>query len=201
MKVGSRAALVAIWLGTTFAVPAAARQVDSGLEQIESLIAADRLEDARAALDEWVRANPAALSHDRAAAGILRGRLARSWNEAEQALLATALGYPASGDAAQALLRLGQGLLTAARTRAEPDAGRRAVAYLERLVADYPNTPLRAQAFLWLARALHAQGRTAAACSRLEQAPAAPDATTAALIEAERQLRCTAPSNPRDPHH
>lgn len=168
----------------------AQRVVDPGLVRIDSLIAADRLDEARFDLATWIDTHPAAPGADRAAAGLLRGRLARTWAEAEDAYLTTALAYPVTGQAPVAMLRLGQGLTAAAATGADPEAGRRAVAYLERLVTDYPTTPVRAQGYLWLARALHAQGRTPAACQRLDQAPAAADSITISLIESEKRTIC-----------
>jgi len=167
------------------------RRIDAGLARVDSLIRADRLDAARTALDEWSATHTDVPGIDRAEAGLLRGRLARSWTEAEQAFIATAIGYPVTPQAPEALLRLGQGLVAAAIPPAEPDAAARAVAYLERLVADYPNSHVRTQAFLWLARALHADGRAAAACRRLDQAPlAAGDSATVSLILYDKRARC-----------
>jgi TolA-binding protein len=101
------------------------------------------------------------------------------------------VAYPATPHAPEALLRLGQGLVSAAMAGTEPDAARRAVAWLQRLINDYPTAPARPTAFLWLARALHADGRTPAACTRLQQAPiAAADSITASLIESDRRRLC-----------
>ena len=106
--------------------------------------------------------------------------------------MTTALAYPITGQAAEALLRLGQGLLADADAGGDPDSARRAVAYLERLVTDYPTSPVRAQGHLWLARALNRQGRNAAACQRLSTAPTATDSITASLIESEKRTICDA---------
>jgi transcriptional regulator GlxA family with amidase domain len=185
------ACLALLLTGRAAAQAGPARSVDSALTRVDSLISADRLADARSALAAWSVANPEAAGADRAVAGILRGRLARSWKEAEEAWLATAVGYPVTPQAPEALLRLGQGLVSAAQAGTEPDAARRAVAWLQRLVHDYPTASARPAGYLWLARALLADGRTAAACSRLEQAPvAAADSVTASLIEAERRRVC-----------
>jgi len=171
----------------------AAMQPDSQLVRIESLITMERRDEARTLLATWTATHTDAPGAHRATAGLLRGRLARSWPEAEEAYLSTVLRYPVTAQAPEALLRLGQGLVTAASTGREPDAARRAVAYLERLVADYPNYNARPAAYLWLARALHANGQTATACARLRQAPiVAADSTTASLIDAERRAHCDA---------
>lgn len=159
--------------------------------RIDSLITGDRLAEARAALAAWERTATDAPGADRATAGILRGRLATTWKEAEEAYLTTAVGYPVTPQAPQALLRLGQGLVSAAEVGTESDAARRAVAWLQRLVSDYPTAPARPAAYLWLARALHADRRTSEACTRLRQAPiAAADSITASLIESDRRRLC-----------
>lgn len=186
-------ALAATLLAT--ATASAQRPIDPALTRVESLISAGLLQDARVALDQWNAEHPPELTGvrgaDRATAGILEGRLARTWNEAVDQYLAVALGYPATRQAPEALFRLGQGFVAAAAAGAEPDAAGRAVAYLERLVADYPTAPQRASAFLWLARALRADGRRAAACDRLDLARTVEsDSVTAALIEADRTRQC-----------
>jgi hypothetical protein len=185
------ACLAVLLTGQAAAQAGPASSVDAALARIDSLIAADRLTDARSALAAWSAANPEAPGADRAAAGILRGRLAHTWKEAEDVWLATAVGFPVTPQAPEALLRLGQGLVSAAEAGSEPDAARRAVAWLQRLVNNYPTASVRPAGYLWLARALLAEGRTAAACSRLQQAPvAAADSITASLIRAERQRVC-----------
>jgi len=175
---------------------AAQRPTSAELSRIDSLIAADRLDPARAALEAWRTANPAGSGGipgaDRARAAVLAGRLARTWAEARDSYSSAALGYPVTDAAAEALLRLGQGLVIAAQTGQPPDAAPRAVAWLERLVSDYPNSPFRPPGYLWLARALVANGNVNAACQRLARAPAAADSQTARLIDAEKKARCGA---------
>lgn len=195
----------ALFAGTIFAAmtasPAHARQAamppDSQLVRIESLITMERRDEARTLLATWTATHTDAPGAYRATAGLLRGRLARSWPEAEEAYLSTVLRYPVTEQAPEALLRLGQGLFVAASTGREADAARRAVAYLERLVADYPNFDARPAAYLWLARALFATGQTSTACARLRQAPiAGADSTTASLIDAERRAHCDDSARP-----
>lgn len=182
--------------------PAAARQRPAtggnpDLVRIDSLIDAGRLDDARRALRQWSERHSSAgvrvAGSDRAHAFLLQSRLATDWPTAEEALVAIALGYPLSNDAPEALLRLGQGLLTSAAAGARPDDARRATAYLERLARDYPITSLRAAAFLWLARAYAFRGQIDAACARLAEAGRiATDAGTSSLITDEQRLLCRA---------
>lgn len=189
----ARRRLAAAFLVIATAGPGAAqsRTIDPALVHVDSLIAAGRLADARTALADWSAAAADAPGADRAAAGVLRGRLARTWTEAEEAYLSTAVRYPVTAHAPEALLRLGQGLVTAAEAGTAADAARRAVAWLQRLVNDYPTAPARPAGFLWLARALNADGSTPAACTRLRQAPvAAADSITASLIESDRRRLC-----------
>lgn len=160
---------------------------DRELARIDSLIAADALAEARDRLAAWNSAHSASDASvsgpARALALMLAGRLATTWDAAEQAYIAVALGYPVSPQAPEAMLRLGQGLLAAGRPR---DGAARAVAYLERLINDYPNSPFRTQGYLWLARAQDARGRAGAACASLRQAATLPaDSALARLITAE----------------
>jgi len=191
-------ALLAIGL-TLLAVPPAKAQrgrvadpADPVLSRIDSLIAAAAPGEARRQLSEWKRTHPAGDStvtnRMRAHALLLGGRLATTWREAEEAYMAIALGYPVTSQAPEALLRLGQGLLASPK----PVEGvTRAAAYLERLISDYPNSPFRAEAWLWLARAHEVAGRESTACASLrEAARLSADAMLASLIAADRARIC-----------
>jgi cell division protein FtsN len=177
-------------LGLLFLLAAstAAFAQDSTLDRVQNLVATGRFTDARSALAEWERrfADPrsSASSADRARALYLRGTLAGDPKEAEDAFIAVVLSYPSSAVAPGALLRLGQGLLTAG----EP---RRALAYLERLHSDYPGTPQRETGWVWLARAQLATGSPAAACATARSGvDAVRDANLRTLIELERDQAC-----------
>lgn len=142
-------------------------QDDPVLHRIEELAGSGRLTEARATLDRWTQQNPETRALDgrvRAHALLLGARLAADSESAASGYLAVALGYPLSPHAGEALLRLGQGLLIRAVTGEEPAAADRAVAYLQRLVSDYPGSPHRSTAVLWLTRAQVRSGRSAQAC-------------------------------------
>jgi TolA-binding protein len=203
-----RAALGAITMVVACALNASAQKTpaesdpDEDLVRIETSIAAARLADARTALAKWNNAHPTGQpgvsGNTRAHALALAGRLATTWGDAEQAWVAVALGYPISPWAPEAMLRLGQGLLAAPAAAA--GSATRAVAYLERLVNDYPNSPLRAQGFLWLTRAYAAAGRSGAACARIREAASLrTDSVTNGLIASEQTRVCTAPRPPSEP--
>lgn len=175
--------LLLILAGTT-----AAHAQDSTLDRVQNLVATGRFTDARNTLAEWEQrfADPRsnASAADRARALYLRGTLAGDPKEAEDAFVAVVLSYPSSAVAPGALLRLGQGLLTAG----EP---RRAVAYLERLISDYPGTPQRETGWVWLARAQFAAGSATAACNTARSGiDAVTDANLRTLIELERDQAC-----------
>lgn len=182
----ARTALTVVALALPALIPDDAYAQD--LTRVDTLIAHGRFTDARASLAEWQAAHPTtdnATADDQAHALMLSGRLASDANDANDSYLALVLGYPTSAYAANALLRLGQGLI------ATGDA-ERARGYLERLVRDYPNATDRGAALLWLARAQHAAGRAAAACTTVHDALALPalDSATAALLQYEEPIAC-----------
>lgn len=166
----------------------AAHAQDTALDRVQNLIATGRFTDARNTLEEWERryadARSDASAADRARALYLRGTLATDAKEAEDAFVAVVLSHPSSAVAPAALLRLGQGLLTAG----EP---RRAVAYLERLHSDYPGTPQRETGWVWLARAQLAAGAPAAACNTARNGVGAvSESNLRTLLELEREQAC-----------
>ena len=96
--------------------PAPAHAQDTTLERVQNLIVTGRFTDAGSTLAEWEQeyGQPGsdATSADRARALYLRGLLTSDAAAAESAFLSVVLSYPSSAVAPQALLRLGQGLLT-----------------------------------------------------------------------------------------
>lgn len=134
---------------------------------------------ARAELAAWFeRSSATASGDDRGRAFLLRARLADDPAIAERDYLEVVHGYPTSPAAPEALLRLAQWALE--RHQAE-----RAVAYLDRLVADYPTWRRHGEARLWLARALRAAGRRDEACSIAATAALAADPYVARLGQRE----------------
>lgn len=156
------------------AAHASAQTRDTALARIDALLDAGQVARARDAIAQWNTAHPrsdtSVRAPSRAHALMIQARAAATWAEAEAALVAVAIGYPVTQHAPVALLRLGQGLLLQARVTKNTTDLSRAVAYLERLIADYPRTPLRAEGFLWLARAYFQTGNAAQACARIAQA-------------------------------
>jgi hypothetical protein len=186
-----------------FASPARAQaraMATPALDAIDSLITRGQADSARTALDQWLGANsigPEADGATRAHALFLRGVLSRDWSDAQDAFLAVALAHPTSPHAPFALLRLSQGLFAFAHT-GDATAAARATGYLERLSNDYPGTPIRAQALLWLAYAHEANRRTSDACTAAAGAiRAVGDDETASLARDVRRRTCTGDSDDR----
>jgi outer membrane biosynthesis protein TonB len=180
--------LCALLLTVATAAPASAQAANGALDRVSNLIATGRFTEARNTLDQWERASgdprSDAAPADRARALYLRGVLSSDAKDAEDAFLAVVLTYPSSAAAPDALLRLGQGLLTAGDSR-------RALAYLERLRSDYPGSPQRETGLLWLARAQLAAGAATAACATARDgAASASTAHLRTLIELERDRAC-----------
>lgn len=165
--------------------PAAAQQQE--LAAIDSLIAGDDFATARARLATWWKTHAPLAEREpalRAHALFLRARLETDPRNARDDYLAIALGTPAAPQAPAALLYLAQGLLATAEHQ-------RAANYLERLIRDYPTSPLRETARLWLVRVLKDAGRPNAACTTArQQGDAARDPDLAALLQAEAAEAC-----------
>jgi cell division septation protein DedD len=165
-----------------------AQAANGALDRVHNLIATGRFTEANNTLEQWERSygdpRSEAVPADRAKALYLRALLTGDAAQAEDAYMTVVLSYPSSAVAADALLRLGQGLLTAG----EP---RRAAAYLERLRSDYPGTTQRETGMLWLSRAHLAAGNSSAACSTARDGldgTAAPNLRM--LLELERDRAC-----------
>jgi hypothetical protein len=114
----------------------------------------------------------------------LRAQLETDPLSAQDDYLALALGHPTAREAPAALLYLGQGLLATGDHY-------RAVAYLERLARDYPASPHRPTALLWLVRVRMAAGQPNAACADArEGSAAARDPDLATLFRVEEAEAC-----------
>jgi cell division septation protein DedD len=188
---------LALLLSLGALAPATLAGQPPSLDEVERLIARGDYAAARQLLNRWWQEESAAdPTADRAArprAILLRARLATDPAAAEQDYLALTLGYPSSPEAAEALLRLGQGLLAAGQPS-------RAIAYLERLVRDHPLSPHRPLGLLWLARARRAAGLPGPACEAATEAAsvAGSAADLAELIRSEQVASCRRiPDQPR----
>jgi cell division protein FtsN len=139
----------AVWLCMSMLLlPANASAQRGLLDEAEALITAGVLPDARQALQRWRRENPTAARTDeenQARFHVLTARVNADAQVAEDHYLTVAVNYPTTRVAPEALLRLGQ----ARHARGD---SQHAVAYLERVMADYPESELRAMAAIWLAR-------------------------------------------------
>jgi cell division septation protein DedD len=183
----ARAVLLTLIASATLATPRSAHAQDA-LDRVQNLIATGRFTEARSTLQQWETAHGDPRSNagpgERARALFLRGALSTDAREAEDAYLSVVLSHPSSSVAPEALLRLGQGSLTAGDPR-------RAVGYFERLRNDYPGAVQQQTAWLWLARAQHAAGAAATACSTARNGAAAvTDMNMRMLLELERDRTC-----------
>lgn len=130
------------------------------LEQAESRLGAGVFPEARDLLAQWRRENPNAArtnQEQQARFHLLSARLITNADSAEDQYLTVALNYPTTLSAPEALLRLAQ----ARHARGD---SQQATTYLERLLADYPESDQRAMAAVWLARI---QPRSAEMCTTL----------------------------------
>lgn len=165
------------------------------LDRVDSLIARGHLTQARTALTSWFRAHPpparAANPRAHAHALFLQGRLAPDAASAQDAFLNLVLSYPSAPQAPNALLRLGQGLLTIGQPL-------RAAGYLERLLADYPADAPRQAAALWLARAYSAAQQFGQACGAAKRGlgESGEDENAHALLETEAATACPTVATP-----
>lgn len=182
------------------AVPQAVHAQDRPLDRVQNLIATGRFTDAAATLDRWERefADPTsdAVPADRARALYMRGVITSDVQQAQDLFLGVVLSYPSSAVAPHALLRLGQALVTSG----EPQ---RAIAYLERLRSDYPNSDARPTGMLWLARAQLANRSARAACEAARAGAAiTTDENLSLLLELEQDRACgDAPPAVSQPGH
>ncbi len=157
----------------------AAAQEPPTLDRVEELARAGRVEEARAMVGEWWRsAGPKASRRDTQRGLWLRGQLT---SDAAQAVLdfnRLVVEYPGGPWSDMALLRLAQ-----AAYAAGDSAG--AAGHVERLLREYPASPVRAEAEAWLATAGPVPAAAVAQAEPAAPAPAPPAADTAAAPVAE----------------
>ncbi|MEN8375916.1 MAG: tetratricopeptide repeat protein [Gemmatimonadota bacterium] len=172
-------------LAAAFGTGAYATQVaaQDRLARAEDFLWEGDADAARRELARWFETSErTAPGAARGRALLLRARLSADPVAAERDYLEVVHAYPRSPAAPEALLRLGQWVLA----KGETD---RAVSYLDRLVSDHPGWRGRDEALLWLARALHAQGRRRDACRVAQGAARSADPSVARLARAEA-ARC-----------
>lgn len=181
-------------LSFSSAGPGYARQGQEALASVDSLLARGSYAEARKQLESWWQgtANTEATSQNlRARALFLRARLHTDPRAAQDDYLTLALAHPAAPEAPAALLALGQGLLATGELQ-------RAASYLERLARDYPTSPLRPLALLWLARVHLAADQPNAACTSARQGGTATrDPTLVTLLKTEEAEACAAAASGR----
>lgn len=136
--------LVAVAVLMVFATPGTVRAQGTGsLDQVDSLMAEGRIIQGREVLETWLDSRLASASREDRQRGIwLRGRLTVDPSMAEMDFRRLVLEYPGGPYSADALFRLG--LL--AELRGE---GTEALDLLERLIRDYPSSPLVEDAESW----------------------------------------------------
>ncbi len=155
------------------------------LDEAERLITAGIFSEARQILEKWQRDNPGAQRMDQetqARYHLLSARVTTAADSAEDSYLRIAVNYPTSRVAPEALLRLSQ-----ARHARGDDA--QAMAYLERLLADYPETDQRPLAAVWLARVSGTASRSAV-CDVLRSVKAGTNPETVQHLKNEQARAC-----------
>ena len=166
------------------ALPLVAQQ--RALDRVDSLIAQGRARDARTALQEWQRTSETTTDGAQRARGMyLSARLTEDATQAQEKYLNVALSYPTSREAPEALLRLGQALLAAGEAP-------RSATYFDRVIRDYPRSPARGAAYLWLTRAQLVSGNARAACTTASAAKKADlSADLREQLGVEEKLACS----------
>lgn len=162
------------------AAPLAAAQ-DPSLDMVEAALDSGKVEMARAELIRWFDDYEDAAEIDKLArARFLRGRMTADADSAELDYIWVAIdgGGPY---AALAWLKLAQLRLM------RGDAAR-AVSDLERLRADYPNSPILAESWLWSGFTLEAAGDLGAACEAWERASALATSPADASVRSQADL-------------
>ncbi len=162
------------------AAPQAAAQTPS-LDIVEAALDSGRVEVARAELDRWFGINEEEAERQKMArARYLRGRMTADADSAEIDYIWVAIdgGGPY---AAEAWLKLAQLRLM------RGDAAR-AAGDLERLRADYPDSPVLAESWLWSGFTLEAAGDLSRACEAWGRASDLATAPGAASVRAQAEL-------------
>lgn len=178
----SLAVLIGV-LGVAVARPAvAAPQAQTpSLDIVEAALDSGRVEVARAELDRWFGSNDPGAELERVArARFLRGRMTADADSAEIDYLWVAIdgGGPYADESwlKLAQLRLMRG-----------DAAR-AAGDLERLRADYPDSPVLAESWLWSGFTLEAAGDLSGACEAWGRATDLAATPGAASVRAQAEL-------------
>jgi tetratricopeptide (TPR) repeat protein len=171
MMRSTRLSGLAVALATLLSVPALA-QSPAGSSKAESLfqrareLVAEGNGAAGRALVDSILGSEKEGTPSYAEALYWRASLADSVSSAQQDYLRLSIEYSTAPRAPEALLRLAQLELTRGNTD-------QAVRHLDRLVRDYPSSPVSAQGHYWHGRVLldsKAAGREQAACASLEKA-------------------------------
>ena len=146
--------------------PDAARSDSTGGDTIfraaQRLAAEGRGDSARALVRQKLDSAPPG-SAEYVNALYWRAVVAATAADAERDLRTIIVTYPASARSADALMRLAQLELA----RGDRD---QAVAHLQRIVVEHPESPNRGRAEFWVARTLLDEGNLAAGCARLADA-------------------------------
>ncbi len=141
--------LILVWLvfagaGRALVPGTALAQETGSLDEVESLMAEGRIIQAREVLEVWLESRLPSASRDDRQRGIwLRGKLTVDPSMAEVDFRRLVLEYPGGPYSADALFRLG---LCAELRGDRPEAR----SLLERLIRDYPASPLVQEAESWL---------------------------------------------------
>jgi cell division septation protein DedD len=155
------------------------------LDHAEARITGGQFSEARGLLQRWRRENPTAArtaQEQQARYHLLAARLSTNADTAEYNYLTVAVDYPTSRFAPEALLRLAQ----ARHTRGDTT---QATSYLQRLLADYPESEFRPMGAVWLSR-LRAKGQDAAVCEVLRNVSPGTNPETIEYFKSEQKRVC-----------
>lgn len=176
---------VILAIGVLAPAPAAAQR--GLLDHAEGRITGGQFPEARGLLERWRRENPAAARSDQeqmARYHLLTARVTTNADTAEYNYLTVAVDYPTARAAPEALLRLAQ-------VQAMRGDTAQAAAYVERMIADYPDSELRPMGAVWLAR-LKAKGQNAAVCQLIRNISQGTNPETIQYFRAEQKRVCSA---------
>lgn len=148
-------------------------QTDTVFLRAQRLVAEGQGDAGRALVQAQLAAAPAG-SAQYAEALYWHAVVAATAADAERDLRTLIIEYPLSPRSADALMRLAQ----LEMTRGDND---QAIAHLQRVVTEHPDSPMRARAEFWMGRALFEQGKAPAACARLADASRATPSTEVEL--------------------
>ena len=163
-----------------------AQQSRATLDQVEKLMQADRLQEARATLQLWQKQHTrsARKDDDTWRMTYLAARLSSDAHDAEEQYLTLAISAPPSNRyVPEALLRVGQAEIAAGSTR-------NAIPYFRRLIENYPKNEYATVAAEWLQRAQTAQAAQSPAPNGavIDAAPAAQQQNWTVQVAAFHEL-------------